>query len=564
MIGISLTFLAGRYHATPWGRHVNEAAPEWPPSPWRLLRGLVATWKRKLPDLEQGEAEPILRALALPPQFVLPPATTGHTRHYMPWFKKGPDDRTLVFDAFVAVPRESQLVVLWPSAELDGRQRASLAALLNHLGFFGRAEAWCEARLLTCEEATGFTSNSHPLDEQGVPEGHEIVRTLCAEPETAFSDDYVVRMETRTSGRGRSKVAETMRRPLYDPNWNLCMETLQLHDEKWSDPPGSRWVPYVRPANCFEVKPQRFVTTRRRTQPRNQVARFALDSTVLPLATDTLPIAELARRALMGIYGKLNRLPDGGKGRSSTFSGKDASGNKRLSPHSHAYYLPTDEDGDGRLDHLTVFAEEGFGSGELKALDRLTLLSGAGRDAANHPLRTVLVGLGPRNAFGDGPLAESAVWVSATPFVAPRHPKRNGQSRDDPKFWKDRSDQELDALRKSGRSASKHVFIDPVGWLETVLREELGRLIIRRPDLADIGLDRITIRPLLREGVFRMGARRLRPIQFKRFRQKRGDDGGQRLAGAFEITFPKKVRGPVCLGYSSHFGLGLFVPAPDA
>ncbi len=36
---IKLTFPAGRYHATPWGRHVNEGVAEWPPSPWRLLRG---------------------------------------------------------------------------------------------------------------------------------------------------------------------------------------------------------------------------------------------------------------------------------------------------------------------------------------------------------------------------------------------------------------------------------------------------------------------------------------------------------------------------------------------
>ena len=48
---IKLKFPAGRYHATPWGRHVNEGVPEWPPSPWRLLRALVAVWKRTCPDL---------------------------------------------------------------------------------------------------------------------------------------------------------------------------------------------------------------------------------------------------------------------------------------------------------------------------------------------------------------------------------------------------------------------------------------------------------------------------------------------------------------------------------
>ena len=40
MLAIKFTFTANRYHATQWGRHVNEGVPEWPPSPWRILRGI--------------------------------------------------------------------------------------------------------------------------------------------------------------------------------------------------------------------------------------------------------------------------------------------------------------------------------------------------------------------------------------------------------------------------------------------------------------------------------------------------------------------------------------------
>ncbi|HFQ89125.1 MAG TPA: type I-U CRISPR-associated protein Cas5/Cas6, partial [Desulfobulbus sp.] len=54
MLAIGFRFIAGRYHATPWGRHVNEAAVEWPPSPWRIVRALAATWHRKL-DREQQQ-----------------------------------------------------------------------------------------------------------------------------------------------------------------------------------------------------------------------------------------------------------------------------------------------------------------------------------------------------------------------------------------------------------------------------------------------------------------------------------------------------------------------------
>src|SRR5438477_3732724 len=147
MIGISVSFPGGRFHATPWGRHVNEGAPEWPPSPWRFLRALVATWKSKLDhQLGQSDVEVLLRALIAPPQFVLPPASAGHTRHYMPWFKKGPDDKTLVFDTFVSLSRDALVVMLWPDVTLPSRQSEQLAVLLEHVNYFGRAESWCSTR----------------------------------------------------------------------------------------------------------------------------------------------------------------------------------------------------------------------------------------------------------------------------------------------------------------------------------------------------------------------------------------------------------------------------------
>jgi CRISPR-associated protein Csb2 len=42
MLCFELRFPGGRYHATPWGTHVNEGQIEWPPSPWRLARALLA------------------------------------------------------------------------------------------------------------------------------------------------------------------------------------------------------------------------------------------------------------------------------------------------------------------------------------------------------------------------------------------------------------------------------------------------------------------------------------------------------------------------------------------
>ncbi|CBE69809.1 MAG: type I-U CRISPR-associated protein Cas5/Cas6 [Candidatus Methylomirabilis oxygeniifera] len=537
MIGINLSLPSGRFHATPWGRHVNEGAPEWPPSPWRFLRGLVATWKRKLDDeLSQADVELLLRALITPPQFALPPANAAHTRHYMPWFKKGPDDKTLVFDTFVSLPRDARVVMLWPDATLPSQQREQLEVLLEHLNFFGRAESWCSTHLLGDGEADEAAAevNCRPTNDAAVPSESEIVRVLCADPDNAFGDEHTPKHE-RTSGRGKAKT--TVSTPLYDPDWHLCMETSALHKDKWSDPPGSRWVAYARRRDCFKIEPARRVS-RPGTAPKMQVARFALDSTVLPLVTETLPVAESARRMLMGIYGRKFLTPDGCRGLSAIFSGKAADA-QPLQGHGHAYYLPTDEDDDdGRLDHLTIIATDGFGDRELKALDQLRELRSREREQSGHPLRVLLLGLGRLDDYQPLPLCPSQVWVSATPFIAPRHLKKRGTKRDPQELWN-----------------------CPQKFLAAVVREELARLIHRRPDLNDLPLDAIKIEPLAdQHGVFRVGTRKLRLIQFKRFRQKPGDDGGNLAAGSFWIDFGRKVRGPIALGHSCHFGLGLFVP----
>jgi CRISPR-associated protein Csb2 len=301
MIAIALTFPAGRYHATPWGRHVNEGAVEWPPSPWRLLRSLVAVWKRTLSDEPQERVEPILRALAAPPRFALPPASTGHTRHYMPWDKKGPGDRTKIFDAFVALAPDSELVACWPDADLEPSQRELLRRLLANLNFLGRAESWCEARLLDDAAARDFGSSVNCaalVDGESAAANDELVRTLCP-GDAAFANDSF--FTNKVKNRSKTSVTERVRTVDYDPDWHIAAETLWLHEQKWSDPPGSQWVTYARPRNCFEILHR--AQSRRRPSTIN-IARFAIDSSVLPLVTDTLPLAEAARRALMSLHGK--------------------------------------------------------------------------------------------------------------------------------------------------------------------------------------------------------------------------------------------------------------------
>ncbi len=465
----------------------------------------------------------------------------------MPWDKgwkaRAPHKaKTLVFDTFVAVPPDSEVVVLWPDGSLTEDQRDVLAQWLRALGYLGRAETWCEARLLTAAEADTATAkiNCRPLGTRPSEPESEVVRVLCADPSSAFADTHTPKTTTST-GRGKEKQVQVQ--SLYDPDWHLCGETLWLHGERWSDPPGSRWVRYARRADCFRIAPR--LASRRPSEVRPQVARFALDSAVLPLVTETLRVAEDARRNLMGIFGARFRTSGGEKGKSAIFSGKGEEG-EPLTGHAHAFYLPTDEDGDGRLDHLTIVAADGFGPREVQALDRLPEIKSREREEFGHPLGVLLLALDTLDRVSAGPVGKAREWISATPFLASRFAKARGSKRDAPELLR-----------------------SPREFLIATLREELARFLARRPDLTGIAMEDIEIHPLLDDAKqhFRIGQKngtQLRPIQFKRFRQKRGDDGGRRVSGAFRIVFPDPISGPIGLGHSSHFGLGLFVPDAEA
>jgi CRISPR-associated protein Csb2 len=514
---IKLTFPAGRYHATPWGRHVNEGVPEWPPSPWRLLRALVAVWKRTCPELAETQIRRMFEPLTQPPRFRLPPFRVAHTRHYMPWEKKGPNDRTLVFDTFVSVARQEPLFIGWVNAEMSLDDRAALAQILANLSSLGRAECWVHAELVDTEIDLdiGLAADS---DLNPVP-------VFCPDPTAAFDNKFYPVLDSKKLSKGKVNPSDF----LFDcPRWHLCLDTETIHAERWPTVPGAKWVNYTRPAETRAVP----ATPKPTSRPKVTVARFALDAPVLPLVTDTLPVAEAVRWALMGIYQRRLHVQTFGSDQPPfrerfyppTLAGKDGEG-RPLRGHGHAYFLPTDEDADGRIDHVTIVARSGFTVDELRSLERLRQLRPADRDA--DPLRLLLIGLGTDRDFRSPLFDTSAVWVSATPFTVTRYPKRRGQKRDRPEDY-----------------------ATPQHFGAHVLRQELDRHRQANADFPDFAIETMP-------GI---GPRQLRPIHFQRFRQKASDDGGRRPAASFRIRFAEAIPGPLNLGHSAHFGLGLFLP----
>ncbi len=307
-----------------------------------------------------------------------------------------------------------------------------------------------------------------------------------------------------------------------------------MHIENCTVLPGSTRLTFARNSDAFAPNPAERQSSEA-ILPTCTVARYALDFSwgrqPLPLVTDTLPLAEAVRSALLYLHRQeAARSQGGGAGGlgafSRTFSGKDEE-RRPLAGHGHAYYLPADEDGDGRIDHVTVVAADGFAADEIRALDRFRQV----RFGGGEPLRMLFVWLGREGDFRTPLFGPAASWISATPFVATRYPKLRGRKRDPLEHRQ-----------------------TPQGFAGHVLGEELGRLSERRMALPGFAIEELT------EGI---GARRLRSIQFQRFRRKGSDDGGRRPAGGFRIRFAFPVAGPLALGHSCHFGLGLFLPEPS-
>lgn len=511
-VTIKLSFPAGRYHATPWGRHVNEGVAEWPPSPWRLLRALVAVWKRTCPEFPESQVRPALEPLLVPPKFRLPEHRIAHTRHYMPWEKKGPTDRALVFDTFVAVGREDSLYIGWPDAELNGDATSTLAALLRNLSFLGRAEAWVQAELTNAT----IDFNCGPAVSSEI----DPVPVMCPDPVEALRDDYYPPAPDAKKLKKGLKPDEHL---FAVPRWHLCLDTQTIHAQRWPRVPGATWVNYSRPREAT-LNP-------RRNLPRPDsgavtVVRFLLDGPVLPLVGDTIRVADAFRRAAMSRFGwwckdhpdqaaAYRRMDAPDQFASPILSGKDASG-KLHDNHGHAHYLPTAEGIDPRrITHVTIFAEDGLTSAELAALSTLRALTIG--DGLN--LRVLLTKYGTTTDIDAQPFGRSTQWCSATPFLGPAHIGTKAVQR---------------YLRKS-------------------LAREWRRLAGQCARFN--GIELVEAAPMSPDDRDWQGMPR--PFEFRRERRTRWD---YRTGGLFRLTFSQPLAGPLCLGYASHFGMGRFKP----
>jgi CRISPR-associated protein Csb2 len=560
-----LSFPGRRYHATPWGHHVNEGIIEWPPSPWRLLRALLSTgyatlgWGGNVCKPMQCSPPPDARSLILKlsgvlPRYRLPAGAGAHSRHYMPLAAlKAPgakadksfvlahqatsspivhgykEDTTLVFDTWAQVD-DGELAVTW-DVELSDIETNMLAQLAAHLGYLGRSESWVLARLAGAGDWLPLGSDCLPCDSHPLPgPGWEQVPLMAPLSVDAYTE---WRQDTVAEALAPYPVPEGKKPPKklldqrakaeapYPADVIACLQadTNWLRSYGWSQPPGSQRVFYWRKSDALEVGAPK---PRQQTLTAPPVEAMLLSMTTasrndhaLPPVMRILPQAELLHRALVSFVTMQS-------GHSRVLSGCDEAGTPLRGSHEHAHILPLDLDGDGHLEHILIWAPMGLDAeaqAAVRAVRRTFTKGGIG------PLRLALEGGGALDQLRDlpgvygeglravlGPSEGATTWASITPFVPPRFLKKRGRNT--------LEGQVADELASRGHPAPLEVqLLDP----HDHERARRQRHFIRS--------------------------------------RRHGPSASIDCGFTLTLGFAEPVRGPLCLGYGSHFGLGMFAQA---
>lgn len=282
----------------------------------------------------------------------------------------------------------------------------------------------------------------------------------------------------------------------------------------WTQPPGSQRVIYWRRAGALEVGvPKR--STRRPARPVTTML-LALttpsgNQSALPSVTRTLPQAELFHRAIV------SRVAKGQRVHCPELTGKDEHDRPLREGHRHAHVLPVDLDGDGRLDHIIVYAPMGLGGTAQQAIRSLRRTWTKGGGGA---LQLAIAAIGSLDSLRKlpeplvqqlkrllGKTPGATTWTSITPFVPSRFPKPRGTNT--------LAGQVTAELQSRGlpRPLTIQVldFDDATLFMRHFVRTRRGN----RPPPVDVGY-------------------------------------------SIRLSFAEPMSGPICLGYASHFGLGLF------
>jgi CRISPR-associated protein Csb2 len=427
MTTIQLTFPWGRYYAHPWGINPTRLRePEWPPSPWRLLRALVSAWFRAHPgQVPDAHCITLIESLGRElPEIGTGKVSFGHTVHWQPNYgAAGKEDKadasyknTRHENHFAAVP--GAVFFRWRTVELTPEQHRTLETLLSELSYFGRAESLCQAELYERELTSADIGWCQPA-------GGRKISASCRDVFCPIPGLGNFRFTDLWSRRSAELAPDSPDAPPH------LVDTLLSSDMKAD---GAAWLSYQMPDGW----PQKWVVRTPQTahpgKKNNPPAgpkvahylRFSLQCRVPLLPKFTVRLSEefrdAANRHLCKTHG--NGTPSFALFGHAKDRPADAVGD-----HQHAFYLPMCGNSSGFLSDLHVWCPYGFTQAEIEVLLRVNRLDWGSRKYPVRPILTAMAKEPPADVpFSTGNTA-SRLWRSASPFVPPRYFYRGGSGK---------------------------------------------------------------------------------------------------------------------------------------
>ncbi len=496
-------FPLGRFHATPWRVNpFDDPYGEWPPSPWRLVRAVTARWYQWVRELG---GEPDLAQLENLQRAL---CKSSYAFHLPPNARKGSPLRQYHPTKFD-----------WDPAE---KKKAGMRCYRRSLV---QDNYWC----VPPEASVWWFIENGDWEK-------ECLREALAECLKRIT--YFGRAETLT----RICLVEV---PIPEPNCELtnkrtadavpvlvpCAEATREDIERTTEdpkaaeqtiPPGARWL-YAKRPNPPASREHRCVLEHR---PDCHLMQFAIGWNVAPERRAIVRLTARFRGAVIRelLRLKTNQAVSGWTKASrdmreaiAEMAGKDADG-QPLKGHRHAEFLVWCED--SQPTRLLVWrGSRAFDADEQEAIllaaARDVSWAAAGPDSDEWKVRLVPLdrAVPPPPGFDD---QSSKVWESVTPYVPPRHYLRGGKVR-------------------AGESIA-----------EQVRQEVQERGIAQDVQVEFLGAPQwVAVHVPPREAARRAFI---------------GDRRGQMV----RLHFTTPVRGPIRLGHSSSFGLGLFRPVEES
>lgn len=246
-LAIAFRFPFGRYAATPWYRsrreHVDNV--EWPPSPWRIARALVAVADQFTDrDTLDATLSLVRRLAASEPEYALPPASQLHYSQWMPRLDYSEhvlsSERTDNGHSMLDLDPVAELVARWPGVALDPEAERMLDELLARLPFLGQSFSVCEAQQQRSSNGVDFKARPAETASE--------TTTILLCPTPSVSNEEIM----ATTDGGEAVKAQAA-------------------------PPGARWVPYAGAMIATARTP-------RKRSPRVVAATYTLRGVARPPA----------------------------------------------------------------------------------------------------------------------------------------------------------------------------------------------------------------------------------------------------------------------------------------